>query len=112
MAEAAKTLFLILSAFVSHCRPLGGPSFSVHDGITRPVRKELSWQIAVNSFFLPRVRILPTYIRASSISIPIGKSRWTHRGFQWLVVAATGQLRPERKHKCLAADPYRDCRIR
>jgi small neutral amino acid transporter SnatA (MarC family) len=54
MVEAVKSLFLILSALFPIVDPLGGsPIFlSMTRDYSPAVRKELSWRIAMNSFFL------------------------------------------------------------
>src|ERR1039458_5656267 len=54
MIEAAKSLFLILSALFPIVDPLGGsPIFLAMTRSYSPdTRRELSWRIAVNSFFL------------------------------------------------------------
>ena len=54
MLEAAKSLFLVLSALFPIVDPLGGaPIFlAMTAGYTTAQRRMLSWKIAVNSFFL------------------------------------------------------------
>jgi len=75
MAEAAKSLFLILSALFPIVDPLGGsPVFlSMTRDYSQAVRKELSWRIAMNSFFLlVGSYFIGTYIlRFFGISIPV-----------------------------------------
>jgi len=75
MVEAAKSLFLILSALFPIVDPLGGsPVFlSMTRDYSPEVRKELSWQIAMNSFFLlVGSYFIGTYIlRFFGISIPV-----------------------------------------
>src|SRR6202171_6807064 len=75
MVEAAKSLFLILSALFPIVDPLGGsPIFlSMTRDYSPAVRKELSWQIAMNSFFLlVGSYFIGTYIlRFFGISIPV-----------------------------------------
>ncbi len=75
MLEAAKTLLLILSALFPIVDPLGGsPIFlAMTKGYSPETRKELSWRIAVNSFFL----LVGSYfigiyiLRFFGISIPV-----------------------------------------
>jgi multiple antibiotic resistance protein len=75
MVEAAKSLFLILSALFPIIDPLGGsPVFlSMTRDYSQAVRKELSWRIAMNSFFLlVGSYFIGTYIlRFFGISIPV-----------------------------------------
>jgi multiple antibiotic resistance protein len=75
MLEAAKSLFLILSALFPIVDPLGGsPIFlSMTRDYSPEVRKELSWRIAMNSFFLlVGSYFIGTYIlRFFGISIPV-----------------------------------------
>jgi multiple antibiotic resistance protein len=75
MVEAAKSLFLILSALFPIVDPLGGsPVFlSMTRDYSPAIRKELSWQIAMNSFFLlVGSYFIGTYIlRFFGISIPV-----------------------------------------
>src|SRR5450631_101784 len=54
MVEAAKSLFLILSALFPIVDPLGGsPIFlSMTRQYSPSTRRALSWRIAINSFFL------------------------------------------------------------
>jgi multiple antibiotic resistance protein len=75
MVEAAKSLFFILSALFPIIDPLGGsPIFlSMTRDYSADVRKELSWRIAMNSFFLLiGSYFIGTYIlRFFGISIPV-----------------------------------------
>jgi multiple antibiotic resistance protein len=75
MLEAAKNLFFILSALFPIIDPLGGsPIFlSMTRDYSPEVRKELSWRIAMNSFFLlVGSYFIGTYIlRFFGISIPV-----------------------------------------
>jgi multiple antibiotic resistance protein len=75
VAEAAKVLFLILSALFPIVDPLGGsPIFLAMTRDYSPqVRRGLSWQIAINSFFLLMGSyFIGTYIlRFFGISIPV-----------------------------------------
>src|ERR1700737_154229 len=75
MAEAVKSLFLILNALFPIIDPLGGsPVFlSMTRDYSPAVRKELSWRIAMNSFFLlVGSYFISTYIlRFFGISIPV-----------------------------------------
>src|SRR6202048_3824613 len=75
MAEAVKSLFLILSALFPIIDPLGGsPVFlSMTRDYSPAVRKELSWRISMNSFFLlVGSYFIGTYIlRFFGISIPV-----------------------------------------
>jgi multiple antibiotic resistance protein len=75
MLEAAKSLFLVLSALFPIVDPLGGSPFFL--ALTREyapeARKELSWRIAMNSFFLlVGSYFVGTYILAFfGISLPV-----------------------------------------
>jgi multiple antibiotic resistance protein len=75
MLDAAKSLFLVLSALFPIVDPLGGSPFFL--ALTRQyapeARKELSWRIAVNSFFLlVGSYFIGTYILAFfGISLPV-----------------------------------------
>jgi len=75
MAEAAKVLFLVLSALFPIVDPLGGsPIFlAMTRDYSQQVRRGLSWQIAINSFFLLMGSyFIGTYIlRFFGISIPV-----------------------------------------
>src|SRR3982074_1607343 len=75
MVEAVKSLFLILSALFPIVDPLGGsPIFlSMTRDYSPAVRKELSWRIAMNSFFLlVGSYFIGTYILAFfGISLPV-----------------------------------------
>jgi len=75
MVEAAKSLFFLLSALFPIIDPLGGsPIFlSMTRDYSADVRKELSWRIAMNSFFLLiGSYFIGTYIlRFFGISIPV-----------------------------------------
>jgi multiple antibiotic resistance protein len=75
MLEAAKSLFLVLSALFPIVDPLGGSPFFL--ALTREyapqARKELAWRIAMNSFFLlVGSYFVGTYILAFfGISLPV-----------------------------------------
>src|ERR1700738_2656874 len=75
MVEAAKSLFFILSALFPIIDPLGGsPIFlSMTRDYSAEVRRELSWRIAMNSFFLlVGSYFVGTYIlRFFGISLPV-----------------------------------------
>jgi len=70
MVEAAKSLFLVISALFPIVDPLGGsPIFlAMTSGYSPSTRRELSWRIAMNSFFL----LVGSYILAFfGISLPV-----------------------------------------
>jgi multiple antibiotic resistance protein len=75
MLEAAKTLFLVVTALFPIVDPLGGSPFFL--ALTREyapdARKALSWRIAINSFFLLVASyFVGTYILAFfGISLPV-----------------------------------------
>ena len=75
MLDAAKTLFLVLTALFPIVDPLGGSPFFL--ALTREyapeARKALSWRIAMNSFFLLVASyFVGTYILAFfGISLPV-----------------------------------------
>jgi len=75
MLEAAKSLFLVLSALFPIVDPLGGSPFflALTSEYAPEARKELSWQIAWNSFFLlVGSYFVGTYILAFfGISLPV-----------------------------------------
>src|SRR6185369_8793806 len=75
MLEAAKSLFLVLTALFPIVDPLGGsPFFLALTGEYAPeARKALAWRIAVNSFFLlVGSYFIGTYILAFfGISLPV-----------------------------------------
>jgi multiple antibiotic resistance protein len=75
MLEAAKNLFLVLTALFPIVDPLGGsPFFLALTGEYAPeARKALSWRIAINSFFLlVGSYFVGTYILAFfGISLPV-----------------------------------------
>jgi multiple antibiotic resistance protein len=75
MLEAAKNLFLVVSALFPIVDPLGGSPFFLAMTSEYPpeVRRALSWQIALNSFVLLVVSyFVGTYILAFfGISLPI-----------------------------------------
>ena len=75
MVEAAKSLFLILSALFPIVDPLGGsPIFlSMTRDYSPAIRKELSWRIAMNSFFCWSARILSGRTFCASLEF---RSRW------------------------------------
>jgi multiple antibiotic resistance protein len=75
MLEAAKSLFLVLSALFPIVDPLGGSPFflALTSGYAPEARKTLSWRIAINSFFLlVGSYFVGTYILAFfGISLPV-----------------------------------------
>jgi multiple antibiotic resistance protein len=75
MLQAAKTLFLVLSALFPIVDPLGGSPFflALTDKYSPQARKALSWRIAMNSFFLlVGSYFVGTYILAFfGISLPV-----------------------------------------
>src|SRR6202048_1243591 len=75
MLEAAKNLFLVLSALFPIVDPLGGSPFflALTSGYAPEARKELSRRIALNSFFLlVGSYFVGTYILAFfGISLPV-----------------------------------------
>ena len=75
MLEAAKNLFLVLSALFPIVDPLGGSPFflALTNAYPAEARKTLSWQIAMNSFFLlVGSYFVGTYILAFfGISLPV-----------------------------------------
>ena len=113
MLEAAKSLFLVLSALFPIVDPLGGSPFFL--AMTREygpeARKELSWRIAWNSFFLlVGSYFVGTYILAFfGISLPVVQVGGG------LVLVATGwtQLKQRDDEKCdvhrtvQSKDPFR-----
>src|SRR6202051_2696434 len=114
MVEAAKSLFLILSALFPIVDPLGGsPVFlSMTRDYSPEVRKELSWQIAMNSFFLlVGSYFIGTYIlRFFGISIPVvqvgGGLIVVSNGWSLLQRGNYGQK--EVAQNVVPQDPYRD----
>jgi multiple antibiotic resistance protein len=114
MVEAAKSLFLILSALFPIVDPLGGsPIFlSMTRDYSPAVRKELSWQIAMNSFFLlVGSYFIGTYIlRFFGISIPVvqvgGGLIVVSNGWALLKRGNYGQK--EMAQDVPPQDPYRD----
>jgi multiple antibiotic resistance protein len=100
MLEAAKSLFLVLSALFPIVDPLGGsPSFLALTSEYIPeARRALSWRIAVNSFFLlVGSYFVGTYILAFfGISLPVVQVGGG------LIVVATGwsllEQRDDEKH--------------
>jgi multiple antibiotic resistance protein len=75
MLEAAKSLFLVLSALFPIVDPLGGSPFflALTSEYVPEARKTLSWRIAMNSFFLlVGSYFVGTYILAFfGISLPV-----------------------------------------
>jgi len=75
MLEAAKNLFLVLSALFPIVDPLGGSPFflALTSEYAPEARKALSWRISVNSFLLlVRSYFIGTYILAFfGISLPV-----------------------------------------
>jgi multiple antibiotic resistance protein len=113
MLEAAKSLFLVLSALFPIVDPLGGSPFflALTSEYAPEARKELSWQIAWNSFFLlVGSYFVGTYILAFfGISLPVVQVGGG------LVLVATGwaqlKQRDEEKHDVQrtvqSKDPFR-----
>jgi multiple antibiotic resistance protein len=114
MMEAAKSLFLILSALFPIVDPLGGsPIFlSMTRDYSAQVRKELSWRIAMNSFFLlVGSYFIGTHIlRFFGLSIPIvqvgGGLIVVSNGWSLLTRGNYGQK--EVAQTVVPQDPYRD----
>jgi multiple antibiotic resistance protein len=114
MVEAAKSLFLILSALFPIVDPLGGsPVFlSMTRDYSPAIRKELSWRIAMNSFFLlVGSYFIGTYIlRFFGISIPVvqvgGGLIVVSNGWSLLQRGNYGQK--EVAQNVVPQDPYRD----
>src|ERR1700704_1500611 len=110
MLEAAKSLFLVLSALFPIVDPLGGSPFFL--ALTREyapeARKELSWRIAMNSFFLlVGSYFVGTYILAFfGISLPV-----VQLGGGLLVIATGWTLlkqRDDEKHDVHRTVPPQD----
>jgi multiple antibiotic resistance protein len=100
MLEAAKSLFLVLSALFPIVDPLGGSPFflALTSGYSPEARKALSWRIAINSFvLLVGSYFIGTYILAFfGISLPV-----VQLGGGLIVVAAGWTLlmqRDDEKH--------------
>jgi multiple antibiotic resistance protein len=95
MLEAAKNLFLVLSALFPIVDPLGGSPFFLvlTSGYAPEARKALSWRIAINSFFLlVGSYFVGTYILAFfGISLPV-----VQVGGGLIVIAAGWTLLKER----------------
>ena len=114
MVEAVKGLFFILSALFPIIDPLGGsPIFlSMTREYSPEVRKELSWRIAMNSFFLlAGSYFIGTYIlRFFGISIPVvqvgGGLIVVSNGWSLLTRGNYGQK--EVAQNVPPQDPYRD----
>src|ERR1700693_3487270 len=114
MVEAVKSLFLILSALFPIVDPLGGsPIFlSMTQDYSPATRKELSWRIAMNSFFLlVGSYFIGTYIlRFFGISIPVvqvgGGLIVVSNGWTLLKRGNYGQK--EGAQKVVPPDPYSD----
>ncbi len=100
MLEAARSLFLVLSALFPIVDPLGGSPFflALTSGYAPEARKALSWRIAANSFFLLVASyFVGTYILAFfGISLPVVQVGGG------LIVVATGwtllRQRDDEKH--------------
>src|SRR5580704_1358805 len=88
MIEAAKSLFLILSALFPIVDPLGGsPIFlAMTREYSASTRRELSWRIAMNSFFL----LVGSYFIGSHILSFFGISIPVVQVGGGLIVTATG----------------------
>ena len=88
MVEAAKNLFLFLSALFPIVDPLGGsPIFLAMTREYSPsTRRELSWRIAMNSFFL----LVGSYFIGTHILAFFGISLPVVQVGGGLVVIATG----------------------
>lgn len=113
MLDAAKTLFLVLSALFPIVDPLGGSPFflALTRGYAPEARKVLSWRIAMYSFFLlVGSYFVGTYILAFfGISLPVVQVGGG------LMVVATGwtllKQRDDEKHEVQKTvqpqDPFR-----
>jgi multiple antibiotic resistance protein len=88
MVEAARSLFLILSALFPIVDPLGGsPIFlAMTKHYTPSVRRALSWRIAINSFFL----LVGSYFIGTHILSFFGISLPVVQVGGGLIVASTG----------------------
>ena len=88
MVEAAKSLFLILSALFPIVDPLGGsPIFLAMTREYSPsTRRELSWRIAMNSFFL----LVGSYFIGTHILSFFGISIYAVQIGGGLIVTVTG----------------------
>lgn len=88
MIEAAKTLFLVLTALFPIVDPLGGaPIFlAMTRQYATSTRRELSWKIAVNSFFL----LIGSYFIGAHILTIFGISLPVVQVGGGLVVISTG----------------------
>jgi multiple antibiotic resistance protein len=115
MVEAAKSLFLILSALFPIVDPLGGSPIFL--AMTRDYsalqRRDLSWRIAINSFFLlVGSYFIGTYIlRFFGISIPVvqvgGGLIVISTG--WSLLKQGGSYEQKEKAQNVPPkDPYRD----
>jgi multiple antibiotic resistance protein len=115
MVEAAKSLFLILSALFPIVDPLGGsPIFLAMTREYSPsMRKALSWRIAVNSFFL----LVGSYFIGTHILSFFGISLPVVQVGGGLIVISTGwtllkqgndDQQKEVKQNIQAKDPFRN----
>src|SRR5450759_4771003 len=115
MVEAVKSLFLILSALFPIVDPLGGsPIFlSMTQNYSPATRKELSWRIAMNSFFL----LVGSYFIGTHILSFFGISLPVMQAGEGLIVISTGWTllkqgndydQKEVAQNVLPKDPYRD----
>src|SRR5271170_7433953 len=115
MVEAAKSLLLILSALFPIVDPLGGsPIFlaMTRDYLPR-TRRELSWRIAMNSFFL----LVGSYFIGTHILSFFGISLPVVQVGGGLIVISTGWTllkqgndgdQKEAKRKIQPKDPFRN----
>jgi len=100
MLEAAKNLFLVLSALFPIVDPLGGSPFflALTSGYAPEARKALSWRIAINSFFL----LVGSYFVGTYILTFFGISLPVVQVGGGLIVIATGwtllKQRDDEKH--------------
>src|SRR5579862_1990439 len=115
MVEAAKSLFLILSALFPIVDPLGGsPIFlAMTQEYSPSMRRALSWRIAVNSFFL----LVGSYFIGTHVLSFFGISLPVVQVGGGLIVISTGWAlltqgngddRKEVKEKIKPKDPFRN----
>jgi multiple antibiotic resistance protein len=101
MLEAAKEIFLVISALFPIVDPLGGsPIFlALTRGDTSEARRALSWRIAVNSFFL----LVGSYLIGTYILDFFGISLPVVQVGGGLIVVSTGwamlKQKPDEEHK-------------
>src|ERR1700745_2274980 len=100
MLEAAKSLFLVLTALFPIVDPLGGSPFflALTGEYTPEARKALSWRIAMNSFFL----LIGSYFVGTYVLAFFGISLPVVQIGGGLIVMATGwallKQRDDEKH--------------